>query len=94
MPTPKKTKVQLSTIAAKAVRNRRRAFPGGSAERLNADSVQKAFKGRKSFSTGDIMKEFDAARDNATAVAAVLRARKLTEKIGEAPDGTAVWRWA
>jgi len=91
---PKKTQSQLTTIANKAVRTRRRVHPGGGTDRLKADDVEKAFHSRKTFSTGDIMREFDAAKDNATAVTAVLRMRKRIEKAGTAPsDGTSVWRW-
>jgi hypothetical protein len=92
MPT-KKTASQLSEIAIKAVRVRRRKHPGGSKERLSADAVAKEFEGRKQFSTGDIMRTFGAAKDNATAVVAVLRQRSRIEKFGEAPDKTSLWRW-
>lgn len=90
---PKKTEAALSEIANRAVRTRRRKHPGGSTDPLTADSVRTAFAKRKTFSTGDVMREFEAAKDNATAVAAVLRGRKLTEKVGVAPDGTSLWRW-
>jgi hypothetical protein len=93
MPTAKKSSKQLTSIALKAVKTRRDKNPGGSTERLTANDVQAAFKRRKSFSTGDVMREFSAAKDNATACAAILRGRKLIEKIGEAADGTSVWRW-
>jgi hypothetical protein len=91
--TAKKTASELTTIAARAVRTRRRKHPGGSTDPLCADDVQKAFANRKTFTTGDIMREFGAAKDNVTAVAAVLRSRKLTEKTGVASDGTSSWRW-
>jgi hypothetical protein len=90
---PKKTKTQLTNIANKAVATRRTTHPGGDTERLSADSVEQTFRRRKSFSTGDIMREFKAAVGNATAVTAVLRGRKLTENAGKAPDGTTLWRW-
>ena len=93
MATTKKSAKQLTNIALKAVKTRRGKNPGGSTERLTANDVQEAFKRRKAFSTGDIMREFSAAKDNATACAAILRGRKLIEKVGEAADGTSVWRW-
>ena len=89
----KKSANQLSTIANKAVRTRRRKHPGGSKDSLSADTVTKEFSNRKTFSTGEIMQTFGAAKDNATAVCAILRGRKMTEKAGEAPDGTSLWRW-
>ncbi len=93
MPTKKKTASQLTEIAERAVQTRRKKHPGGSQEPLSADDVEKAFHRRKTFSTGDIMREFGAAKDNATAVAAVLRSRTLTEKKGTATDGTSLWTW-
>ena len=89
---PTKQEVRRSEAAHKAINTRRKAHPGGSSDRLEADGVAKAFGRRKSFSTGEVMKEFDAAIDNATAVMAVLRARKMIEKAGQAPDGTSLWQ--
>jgi hypothetical protein len=89
----KKSAAALSIIASKAVRTRKKEHPGGSCAKLDANEVRKAFRGRKSFSTGDIMREFGAAVGNATAITAALRARGLTEKVGVASDGTSSWRW-
>ena len=89
----RKTAHELSNIARRAVRTRRGKHPGGSTERLSSVAVEELFRDRPTFSTGDIMNDFGAAKDNATAVAAVLRIRRLTEKAGTAPDGTSLWRW-
>jgi hypothetical protein len=89
----KANKSELSKIAQKAVRTRRRKHPGGSKERLDANLVEQRFRRHERFTTADIMHEFNAAKDNATAVAAILRLRRLTEKMGTAPDGTSIWRW-
>lgn len=90
---PKKSAAELSAAARKAVRTRKKNHPGGSDEKLDANAVRKAFRGRKTFSTGDIMKEFGAAVGNATAIAAVLRTKGLTEHVGVASDGTTSWGW-
>lgn len=91
---PKKTADKLSTSARKAVRTLRRKHPGGSSQRLDSQEVRKAFRGRGTFSTGEIMKKFGAAVGNATAVAAILSRAGLIKKVGIAPDGTTAWGWA
>jgi hypothetical protein len=89
---PTKEQIRRSEAAQKAIRTRRRINPGGSADRLDSALVLKTFGRRKTFSTGEVMKEFDASIDNATAVMAVLSARKKVEKSGQAPDGTSLWQ--
>ena len=88
-----KSAAKKSTKTGTGVQTRRLKHPGGSDEHLSSKKVKAAFQRRKSFSTTDIMREFGAAKDNATAVAAVLRARNLIEKAGEAPDGSTLWKW-
>ena len=93
MPTVKKTAHQRTLIAKKGVQSRRKKHPGGDTERLSVDTVEKTFNRRKSFSTLDIMTELGAAKDNATAVCAVLRARNLIKRVGETSNGASIWNW-
>lgn len=82
-----------SETAHRAVRSRRRKHPGGSRERLSSVQVHEAFRRRKTFSTLDVMTEFGAAKDNVTAVCAVLVGQRLLESAGLAPDDSSLWRW-
>lgn len=93
MPTKTRAKTAAKAAAVKAVRTRKKNFPGGSGDPLGVEAVTKAFRGRKTFSTGDVMKEFDAAVGNATAVTSVLSRRGAIEKVGTASDGTSSWQW-
>ena len=90
--TPK-TPDQLSAIAKKAVRTRRRRYPGGSRAGARATDVEIRLGQLKVFSASDVMSALGVAKDNATAVIAVLSGRRRIEKDGMDPNGESLWRW-
>lgn len=91
--TPTKTQDQLSAIAKKAVRTRRRRYPGGSRSSVRAVDVESRLGQNKEFSASDVMVVFGIAKDNATAVIAVLSGRGRIKKSGTGPNGESLWGW-
>ena len=92
--TKTKTPDQLSAIAKKAVRTRRKRFPGGSRAGASAADVERHLGQRKEFSASDVMGVLGIAKDNATAVIAVLSGRGRIERSGTDPSGESLWCWA
>ena len=88
-----KTQTERSEIAQRAVETRRAKHPGGTTERLSSVKVLELFARRNKFTTLQVMERTSTAKDNVTAVCAVLVGQKAIAKSGLGKDGSTQWQW-